>query len=345
MLYVAACFYYSGLVALARWRIGCRGPYLVILNYHRASEGDLRSHLLYLRRYYRILHAEAALEELYGQRKNKQRRRDRHTALVLTFDDGYRDNYTHAFALAHELQIPFTIYLLPGYIESGEYFWWSEGKRLVGRAEVDEIALDEYTYHLCHAEERTALARVIDARLRSAQSVAEREDFLTSIRARLGVPSSTLVEDLPSLPLTWKQILEMEESGWVSFGAHTMGHPILAYLTDKAEIAYEVATPRIILDQQLGHPIRTFAYPVGQLRHISDDVVQVVKLAGYDWACTTRHGFNTRESNPYLLKRIEVDVDHHWLVVAAKTAGLWGFLSRLRWNPFVRRHFTNAYSV
>src|SRR6266571_5782508 len=107
-VFVAACFYYSGLVKLARWWTRRSGPRLIILNYHRASGGDLRHHLLYLRRHYRMLHLEEALKELYTSDKGKQVR-DSRTLLVLTFDDGYRDNYTHAFALARELRVPITI--------------------------------------------------------------------------------------------------------------------------------------------------------------------------------------------------------------------------------------------
>jgi len=90
----------------------------------------------------------------------------------------------------------------------------------------------------------------------------------------------------------------------------------------------------------LGHPVRTFAYPVGQIQHIRDVVLKAVQQAGYDWALTTMYGFNTSKSDPYLLRRIEVAAKQHWLIMAAEAAGLWGFFSRLRWIPFVRKHFT-----
>jgi len=134
----------------------------------------------------------------------------------------------------------------------------------------------------------------------------------------------------------------MEESGYVSFGAHTMHHPILGYLTDPVEVQREVEACRVILEQQLGHPVRAFAYPVGQLQHIGNNVIRAVQQAGYDWALTTIYGFNTPQSDPHLLRRIEVDVSQHWLVIAAEAAGLWAFFSRLRWIPLVRKYFTNA---
>ncbi len=342
--FIATCLYYSGLIKLARWWIRRSGRHLVILNYHQATGGDLRRHLLYLRRHYRILHLEAALEELYMPSKDGRQACDRRTPLVITFDDGYHDNYTHAFALACELQVPITIFLIPGYIESGDYFWWLAGRRFVNDAQVTEATIEGHTYGLNQPKERKALTQVIDDHLRHAVSVAEREAFLVSFHRQLAVSTSVAPEEKAALPLTWTEVREMEESGYVSFGAHTMHHPILACLTDLAEVQNEVRDCRVVLEQQLGHPVRAFAYPVGQLQHIGDNVVHAVQQAGYDWALTTLYGINIPQTDPRLLRRIEVDVSQHLLVLAAQTAGLWGVFSRLRWIPIIRKHFTNALS-
>src|SRR5690348_4767599 len=141
-LIAAACFYYSGLVKLAHWWTCRAGPRLIILNYHRASGGDLRRQMLYLRRHYRIMHLEDALEEFYTSQASGQIQRGRRIPLVLTFDDGYRDNYMYGFQLARELQIPITIFLIPGYIESGERFCWLEGKCLAYHTQIDEVIID-----------------------------------------------------------------------------------------------------------------------------------------------------------------------------------------------------------
>jgi len=338
LTFLAACLYYTGLVKLARWWTRRLGQRLIILNYHRATGGDLLRHLLYLRRHYRLLHLETALEKLYTLHEEGKRARDQRTPLVLTFDDGYYDNFTHGFALARELQIPFTIFLVPGYVESGNYFWWREGNRLASQTQMREATIEGRTYHLDQPQERNMLAQAILTRLCQAESVAEREAFLRFVREILAVPSSVVPEEKPALPLRWTEVQEMEESGWVSFGAHTMHHPILAYLTNPTEVRHEVEKCRAMLEQRLGHPVRTFAYPFGQVQHIGDNVIRAVQQAGYEWALTTVYGFNTPRSDPYLLRRIEADVDQHWLVMAAETAGLWGFFSRLRWVPALRKN-------
>lgn len=331
-IFVAACFYYSGLVKLAHWwkQHAEHSQRLIILNYHRATGENLRQQMRFLRRYCRILDLETALEELYSERKEEKQAHDKRTPLVLTFDDGYRDNYTYGLKLARELQIPLTIFLIPGYIESGEHFWWLEGKRLVKRAQVDKVIVEGQHYRLDQIEERNKLERTIDARLRNSASVAEREEFLSTIHESLKVPTSVNVEEEATLPLTWAEVRKLEESGLVSFGAHTMHHPILSYLSDSQEVKHEISECRSVLEQRLGHPVRTFAYPIGKLEHIGKEGLQAVKEAGYKWALTTIEGVNTPQSDPYLLNRLPGDVEQHWLVMASELVGLLGIFSRIR---------------
>ena len=330
LTFIAACFYYSGLIHLAYWWKRRQGPYLVILNYHRAQEnGELRDHLLYLRRHYRVMHLDAALDELYAPNKNRRARTDRRAPIVVTLDDGYYDNYTHGMAAASELQTPITIFLIPGYIESGERFWWLEADYLLAQTQVSEAHLEGQVYHLDNASEREALGKLISSRVRNAASVAEREEFIQRARAALGNPTRITAEDKLALPMNWEEALEMDKSEWISFGAHTMHHPILGYLADPAEAAYEVHESHTVLEQRLGHPLRSFAYPVGWLDQAGYYGIRAVHETGFDWAVTTVYGFNTPDTDPYLLRRIEIDVHEHWLMLAAKASGVWDHFTNL----------------
>ena len=82
-----------------------------------------------------------------------------------------------------------------------------------------------------------------------------------------------------------------------------------------------------MLEQQLGHSVRIFAYPFGS---IGDHGLCAVKQAGYDWAVTTMSGVNTYQSDPHQLRRRKMDFPKHWLIVAAETAGIWGIFSDLK---------------
>jgi peptidoglycan/xylan/chitin deacetylase (PgdA/CDA1 family) len=324
-IWISTIFYYSGVIKLIRWWSHRFDRHLIILYYHYATGENLRSQWLYLRRHYRILHLEAALKELYTPIRGKVYKQDRRPLLALTFDDGYYDNYTHAFALASDLQIPMTIFLVPGYVEKANTFWWLD--RLIYLAQVDQVPFEGRTYHLYQQEERKALAQIVDDRVRNAASVVDRERFLISICALLAVPSSAIPKEDPAPLLTWAQIREMEESGCVSFGAHTVHHSDLQRLINPVEVQSEVEGCRTILEQQLGHKVDIFAYPYG---HIGEYGFNAVKQAGYKWAATTLSGRNTLQSNPYLLHRRNADANKHVLVLAAEVVGVWDFFTYLK---------------
>lgn len=187
-------------------------------------------------------------------------------------------------------------------------------------------------YRLGMPDERQELIKAIDTHLRYAKSVAERQEFLATIRKELGLEAVNDIlsqTDNDALPMTWEQVLEMEKSGLVSYGAHTMHHPVLAYVADKQELRQEIMECRQVLEERLGHPIRTFAYPIGKSRHIGDEVVSIVKEAGYQWAVTTFEDMNTDQTDHYLLRRLPGDLDQHWLIMASELVGLLG-LSRFR---------------
>ncbi|GAC1498953.1 MAG: hypothetical protein NVS2B12_05070 [Ktedonobacteraceae bacterium] len=286
--------------------------------------------MLYLRRFYRMLHLEDALRELNAKETEKYSFHDLRTPLVLTFDDGYHDNYTHAFALARELHVPITIFPVAGYVESGSNFWWQESELLIRDAQVETFTFEGHVYCLTQRQDRVHLTRAINAYLRCTTSVAQRETFLKTVREELAVsPRAPSEEEIAAHPLTWEQMREMEASGWVSFGAHTMHHPQLAKLVDSDEVRYEIEACCAALEQKLGHPIQAFAYPFGQPEEVGEEAKKAAIAAGYKWILTTMQGFNTPKSDSHHLQRIYGDVSRHWLVMAVGTAGIWKSIASL----------------
>ncbi|HEU4781978.1 MAG TPA: polysaccharide deacetylase family protein [Ktedonobacterales bacterium] len=353
---VAACFYYSGFVPLARWlrRRGRQGQYVVMLNYHRATIGDLSAHLHYLSRHYRVIPLDHALEDLSMSPARdgasstfvapSSQDRDHRTPLVITFDDGYFDNYAHAARLAAELRVPITLFLVPGYMESRQRFWWYEAEAMVRDARAKEVTVENHTYSLARPADQLALRQWIDARVRTASAVSVRESFIASTRAALDAPSDTSGDDPDTLPFGWDEAYELLANPFVTFGAHTMRHPILARLSDPAEVREEVVACRAALEQGLGRQITAFAYPVGKGEDIDERAVRAVREAGYRWAVTTIPGYNTPATKPHLLRRISTDPDEPIPVLAAQVAGIWHVfaLSRLRNLPDMRRRATTS---
>lgn len=97
------------------------------------------------------------------------------------------------------------------------------------------------------------------------------------------------------------EIRDMQQRG-VSFHSHTRSHASLPTLDDEA-LAEQLAGSRQALAELLGQEVAYLAYPFG---HVDARVVAATRAAGYRAAFSTRSGFNRRDVDRFLIRRIDV---------------------------------------
>lgn len=171
---------------------------------------------------------------------------------AVTFDDGWRDNFLHAYPVLRELGIPATVFLATGAVEGRRPFWWQG---------MDALGEDVEAAKALSAAERT---RLVEAAFAQTGTERFRDDFLT-----------------------WDDTAEMEASGLVRFGAHSHGHGILPQL-DAAAAEADLAKNLSVLRRRLTRPAsRVFSWPDGQA---DARLVPALRAAGFACAVTTRSG-------------------------------------------------------
>ena len=102
--------------------------------------------------------------------------------------------------------------------------------------------------------------------------------------------------------VTWDMLRQMEQSGVVTIGAHTIHHYDLAKLSED-EQRQEIAGSRAALQSQLGIPVNDFCYPSGQY---SAQTIEIVKQAGFKDATTVRPGSIEYTGQEMTLPRVRV---------------------------------------
>ena len=110
--------------------------------------------------------------------------------------------------------------------------------------------------------------------------------------------------ELRSLMMTWEMVRALPKEG-IAIGAHTVSHSILTNMEER-EAEREITESKRRIETQLGEPVRHFAYPNGTRRDWSPAIISLVRRAGFETACTTVQGGNGLHSNPYELRRIEI---------------------------------------
>lgn len=99
----------------------------------------------------------------------------------------------------------------------------------------------------------------------------------------------------------WREIRELADEGiWI--GSHSVSHPDLTQVSDEI-LVREVEDSKKMIEDKLGRPVFSFAYPYGRF---DERVKEAVARAGYRLACTTDSGFNQPGGDPRALRRLEV---------------------------------------
>ncbi len=193
-------------------------------------------------------------------------------SVVLTFDDGFRDNFEHALPVLERHRFPATVFVVTGCLETGELPWPNRLGTLFQRTSATTLRhplVGPHPVELNGADSRRrAHAEVMAALSRLPRP--EREQCLAEIGDRLGVEAPR------DRMLTWEQAREMRARG-VDFGAHTYSHPLLARVSE-AEARWEMERSREDLRQHLGIDRPSFAFPGGSL---SPTLVDLARSLGF----------------------------------------------------------------
>jgi len=127
--------------------------------------------------------------------------------------------------------------------------------------------------------------------------------------------------------LTWSEVRELQRQG-IRFGSHTVTHPDLRSLGPE-QIEYELGYSKEFIEDKLGAPVDSFAYPFAFPEEDTDFarfVTDALRNHGYENGVSTIIGRSHSQSNPFLLPRLPVNNwdDHEFL--AAKLAGGYDWL-------------------
>ena len=238
------------------------------------------------------------LDELFDRIKNH---RPLKGCVSLTFDDGFKDNYTNAFPILKQYGASATIFLISECIETGNTPWFINFRHAFSTTRKKEINLDLGTLKLnlplSSNQEKFRAADVVMDYLRKCSNT-ERLGFLPDIYKTLEYLQKDKLSDMM---LTWDQIKEMEKNG-ISFGAHTHTHPIMSsLLTEEAD--NEIKRSKEIIEANLGKKVTSFAYPVGLKTNYKEEQFKILKKYGFKYAVTTSKEPLTHQFKPYEISR------------------------------------------
>ena len=245
-------------------------------------------------------------------------------AVVVTFDDGFANNFRHAFPILRKHGIPATIFLTTGHIGvRGAQLWTERVKRSVFLTALDRLPAvlpDQPARGLDSASRRAQAARALLGQLKRMPP-ARRDEYVLEIERVCGRPSLQADDADRYDFLTWNDVRTMADGG-IEFGSHTVSHPILSTLDD-GELKRELEESRRTLEGELQRPCTSFAYPNGQPGDFGEREKRALETAGYTVAFSLLGGINAPIVDRFDVDRINVSRGYY---PALFSAGLTGAL-------------------
>jgi peptidoglycan/xylan/chitin deacetylase (PgdA/CDA1 family) len=316
-----------GLLRLLEAITAARRPVLAVLTYHRialpgmdcdpyydpvisATPEVFRAQVRFLRDRYSVLRLDdvAALAAAPPSRAGRP-------AALITFDDGYRDNYEAALPILRELDVPATFFIPTAFLQAPRLPWWDHVACAIKRTRSPRLTLARHpgdmaplAIDLGHSPGTGVRTAAIMTIIRAFLDGAIRDEpwFLAQLDDQAGVAIDANARG-GELFMSWVQVRQLADAG-MSIGSHGHSHAALAGL-DEAAQRRELAESRSILEEALGREVAAVAYPFGWPGTFTARTTHLAAEAGYHLGFSSREGVNhpgIPGFEPMALRRLNV---------------------------------------
>lgn len=270
----------------------------------RTSCNEFETALKKLGKKYSFISIDTAVRMLSGKEKLRP------YSMVLTFDDGYSNNFSHAWPVLKKYRGEMTVYVATNYVKNRKAFWIDHIDyalfTLRGHGKVEVLIAEQvYTFDLSTKESHEKSFANFRAFAKSLhfeddyKFLKALEDVAMQLEVRSGHSISEILESDPwSRPVKEEELGSLEEG--LHIGAHTVSHIRTTHVDDQA-LLDELHRSRTYLEKAVGKKCDHFCYPNGDFNQNS---INAVKKSGYHSAVSCKIGSNCVGDDMFALKRL-----------------------------------------
>jgi peptidoglycan/xylan/chitin deacetylase (PgdA/CDA1 family) len=296
---LANLIFYSGLLNLylyLRRRLSSR-PDFTILMYHQVLdvkhngenylpsgmvtlENTFDKQMKYLREHSNVI----TLDKLIACLKDKEHLPP--GSVVITFDDGWRDNYVFALPILKKYDLPAAVFLSTDYIGTSRMLWFQVVNFIIQAQALTSQKMIEILnrFGQISLKEKRAIVESLaypDAFIDKLKKIGPQiqENIIVEMMSGSDIQMSQI--NKRRMMLNWDEVREMGENR-ISFGSHAQSHRILTHL-DLGEAKKELTESKRTIEEKTKRPVSFFAYPNGDY---TSRIKELVKETGYLCACT-----------------------------------------------------------
>jgi peptidoglycan/xylan/chitin deacetylase (PgdA/CDA1 family) len=286
------------------------GRRVLILLYHRVrtpenayeaavSPGNFERQMRYLAAHFNVLSLADSISLM------KRGRSPAKPPAVITFDDGYRDNWEAASPVLKKYSLPAVFFVATGSMGNREPMWTAKVEFLFARAPVRSLVLESLpspeNFDLREPGRRQYVCHWVKNEMKKVPE-EKRRLILEELERKCGITAPAGEWTGPEM-LAWDEVREMARDPLFEIGSHTVSHRMLANLSPD-EIRSELADSKKAIEAETGRPSRFLSFPGN-----SQDarVRRLAQEAGYEAACAVDQELCPFDADLFQLKRVHIE--------------------------------------
>ncbi len=295
-------------------------PALVLLYHHICKPGspfepavppaEFEKQMRFMKKHFELISASELVTRIEKGRVSSR------PAAVVSFDDGYRDNYEAAWPVLSRYGIPAIIFLATASIGTGEPIWTSRIDSLFRKTGASSLTLENLpgkkNFELKDVYHRMKVSYEVKKEMKDV-SDSRRQVILQELEEKIG--GSGAAEDETDEMLSWDEVRRLLEDPLIEIGSHTVTHRMLDHL-EADEIKEELLESKAKIEAETGRKIDFLSYPGNSY---NTTVLGVAREAGYRAAFAVDHGLTDFSQDRFALKRLHVQDEPIYVLLAEIT--------------------------
>lgn len=256
----------------------------------------------FLSKHYEVISMDEYYQR-FGQNKFTGRE------VVITFDDGYKNNLTYAAPILQSFNLPFTVFVSAGHIESGERFPTFIAHAVIMSPELENVDIGciKFKSPLEDEKQRTHIYGSIRHKLKHSNIELVNEicrELINNVSPE--VYEGLLDSHRADAVLNWDEVRQLQTNYDCTIGAHCIDHFICNSYQTREQTRRQITGSKQLIEERTNQTCHYMAYPNGIVHEgdVSDYALEAVADAGYRLAFTTENDRLSANTNPYLMPRI-----------------------------------------
>ncbi len=227
-------------------------------------------------------------------------------SVAITFDDGFKNNYSIAAPILDKYQLSATFYVTTGLINTNRLFWVDLIEDIIVNCELNEIKiqLDSFKEFKLNTEQ-SKIDTIIEIKTycKKVQN-SQKDNIINQLISTTNYNKSKSSNNSNYAMMDWNDIRALNSSNNFIVGGHSHNHDILSKFDDNKKLKLDLSLSIDLLKYNLDTEIIHYAYPEGQQEHYNYFVISELKNLGIKCCPSAIHGYNDGSEDLFNLKRI-----------------------------------------